>query len=996
MGRTPAEKNYFTFNTGLITEGSKLTYVPNSLSDMSNFVIKPNKWIERRRGLDYEVNYAILGNREGVGDYSLPDGSMPAEIPRYRGSHTWISAGGRFGNDFLFLALQDTVICFALGGVSVSPNAIGYIPYGAGGYVSFAAEGEWLVMASSQEAVPVAVHYRDIVSADGGEITGRRIRLKIRDFGLVADQIPPGIRPTMQGNDVSSITQDPMVGYPEHTYGEYLYDLINGGWNVEHINSFRATIGALPARGDVFAIGIDNNSFNPSRFKTSYAGVPTGTTVRGRFILDALSPRRAPAAEEFGYQLGDLPDPTGDELTCAGTYAGRIWYSGKSNRVYYSPQLNDYSSAEVLGQCYQEQDPSAAEYNELLATDGGYFPVAGGGNFTAMRTFGDALLVFNPDGVWAIRGSQGMMNAEDISVKKLSSSGLVGRDSLVSTEGQLYYWGENSIYMVTTDEYGNPIVRNMTEATIHDLFSKITYLGKRESRGTYNPEEQVVQWYYNSALASTDEDDAAAAREVLCFDVRIGAFYPYTISKADAPGWGPAPPPPVRPDPPPICAGRLVKTTVPGFPEAPMVIRNEEGRSFLSVSRGAGTQENRTYLANAAEPVLEMGFTGERVIEFSIDQIRSDAQIHFGVVVDGDRAQNNSNFWDGVYLAAGNVGAGVNVRRDGALLSAKSINGGNVNTWGFGVDGTTGDAVVYLNGAEAFRHPAVFRAGEKVVFRVWGVTSYRHIGQWLSSYLNYSAQKFVVGYPAGTSSWCGNEDASSPEPSPPIPAVAPFVLTPLMLPPTRSSEESADVMVGQDQVFVDDDPVAIGLAVEGVNKARSAAVVYVPLKEGYGITVSSFNSDTLRDWFSYNAQGNDYSSYAEFGYETLDDPKRNKEARNVHLWFKPTESGVYEVTPNSGVMDYKTPSACRLISKWNWATSDVTNMWNDYGDVYQFPVYYSPDIGQTEFTLPYEVIPVQRELTGSGQSVTLRVESEPGMELTLVGWAALYTAENNP
>ena len=177
---------------------------------------------------------------------------------------------------------------------------------------------------------------------------------------------------------------------------------------------------------------------------------------------------------------------------------------------------------------------------------------------------------------------------------------------------------------------------------------------------------------------------------------------------------------------------------------------------------------------------------------------------------------------------------------------------------------------------------------------------------------------------------------------------------------------------------------------------RAKLIVYVPLQEGYGITVAEFNSNTLSDWYSYNKIGAQYDSFAEFGYETLEDPKRSKEARNVFLWFRPTENGVYEDPPGSGEMHYSNPSACRLISKWNWSTDSITNMWNDYGDVYQFPVYYSPDIGQTEFTVPYEVIPVQRELQGSGQSVTLRVESAPGKELTLVGWAALYTAENIP
>lgn len=1030
MGRTPAEKNYFTFNTGLITEGSKLTYVPNSLSDMSNFVIKPNKWIERRRGLDYEINNSVLGNTAGVGDYWIEEGNMPSESPQYRGAFSWKSADGQHGQDYYLIALQDIILVYRMGSPPLSGGLVSFIRYGSGGFVTFAATGPWLVMVSDNEDSPVALNInRTPLDASGDEVFPTAVKIQIRDFGIVTDGIPPGARPVMSASDIDTQWDTPMAGFPDYTYGEYKYDLVNAGWSKDTINAFRSTIGSLPAKGDVYGIGVVGEAFKPGMFKTSYAGPPTGTSVRGRMIVDALRPSREAAIQTIGMEAGTLPSPEPDRIFCTATYAGRIWYAGKSNRIYYTVQLNDFGSLHALGRCYQEQDPSAVDFSDLLATDGGYIPITGAGNFKFLEPYGDSLIAFNSGGVWEISGSQGMMNAEDISVRKLSSVEIVGRDSVVNAEDALYFWGESAIYTVRRDEYGNVRVDNISDTTIYSMFTETTFLGKQEARGVYDPKEKVVYWFYNKSLNETDTLDAAAAREVLCFDTRIGAYYPFSISTAEAPNWPPAPPPPGQTDPPPVCNGELVPNYPPkintGYVghqrvERVPVINNQTGFTNASVVNvNYETTTGYTGMSTLA-PSLTLPFTGERVIEAQLDYSFTSYRNKGAkfdqmrlVLETTDKAKRvflyASPFRSTTYgleVYYGRQGQGDTRIRSLGTLPRNQI-------WGFSVDGTNGDARIYMNGASITDGPLVeglFAPGDEVRlrFEAIGFLPYANKLSDVSDavYLNttftyvlrvaYSAQKFLTGYATGTTSWCGNEDAGSTNPSNPFPQVPPFIMAPIMEPPTTSAGGDVMVYVGQDEVYVDDDQVVLTRSAEKEALVRAKVLVYVPLELGYGITVSEFNSDTLTDWHSYNGIGAEYESYAEFGYETLDDPKRNKEARNVHLWFKPTESGVYEVTPDSGVMDYKTPSACRLISKWNWATSDVTNMWNDYGDVYQFPVYYSPDIGQTEFTLPYEVIPVQRELIGSGQSVTLRVESEPGMELTLVGWAALYTAENNP
>src|SRR5690606_37375465 len=152
------EKNYFGFNAGLITEGSKLQYVPDSLSDIDNFVIRLNKGLRRRRGLDYESDAVVLGNTSGVGDISLPGGVAPAEVPQFRGIYKWISANGESGRDYVFLAVPNLILCYGLSSRPLSENFLCYIRHDSEGMVSFTSHGPWLVIAREGGVLPLAIN----------------------------------------------------------------------------------------------------------------------------------------------------------------------------------------------------------------------------------------------------------------------------------------------------------------------------------------------------------------------------------------------------------------------------------------------------------------------------------------------------------------------------------------------------------------------------------------------------------------------------------------------------------------------------------------------------------------------------------------------------------------------------------------------------------------------------------------------------------------------
>ena len=96
MPRASADKSYFRFTQGKITEASPLTFPENSMKDELNIDINFDGTIQRRRGVDYEADYSLAnsfakqGGDEGVvcqtylwDDVRNFDDATPVVVVRY-------------------------------------------------------------------------------------------------------------------------------------------------------------------------------------------------------------------------------------------------------------------------------------------------------------------------------------------------------------------------------------------------------------------------------------------------------------------------------------------------------------------------------------------------------------------------------------------------------------------------------------------------------------------------------------------------------------------------------------------------------------------------------------------------------------------------------------------------------------------------------------------------------------------------------------------------
>ncbi len=205
-----------------------------------------------------------------------------------------------------------------------------------------------------------------------------------------------------------------------------------------------------------------------------------------------------------------------------GVYAGRVWYSGISsdrlgNRVYFSQVLR---TDDQIGRMYQEYDPTAEEFSELIKTDGGFVEIPEMGWVRAMKVLKDSLLIFADNGIWSITGGNyEYFSATSYSVSKLTEVGVVAKKSIEEIEDTWVYAANRGIYIISSENR----VQNITEEAIHTRYRKIPRERKREIDIIYNPYDKTLHVLHGLEY----EQERWRYCSELIINHRIKAWYDY-------------------------------------------------------------------------------------------------------------------------------------------------------------------------------------------------------------------------------------------------------------------------------------------------------------------------------------------------------------------------------------------------------------------------------------------------------------------------------------
>lgn len=260
-----------------------------------------------------------------------------------------------------------------------------------------------------------------------------------------------------------------------------------------------------------------------------------GTTLasNGHFILDFFNKDRSTASG-----LDDIPTEVEDSrFTTVVSFAGRVFYSGldsaTNSGVILFSQLLDAPNrlalydASGLGECIQQNDPTAEDLSDLLDTDGGVIRIPDAIGIKKLHVYNNALYVFAENGVWLIKGVDDVFRATQYAVNKISSVGLLNPDSFVSADGVPFWWSQYAIHTLQFQQGTlQPQETNLTLTTIQSFYDQINLSAREKTFGIFDEINKRIFWFY----PDNDETFVNKYNNILVLDLSLGAFYPWKVS----------------------------------------------------------------------------------------------------------------------------------------------------------------------------------------------------------------------------------------------------------------------------------------------------------------------------------------------------------------------------------------------------------------------------------------------------------------------------------
>lgn len=542
---TVAEQSKFFVNLigGLNTDATNLTFPDDAAISLDNVDIFRTGEVKRRLGTDFEQAYQLSDK-----DFSA------AALSEYAISmHEWKAVNGKGDLNFLAIQVGSQIIFHDLGTEPLGGTPRGQISLEdfvqgngvPGDSLVDSSYGEGIMILTNPNMDPISVSYDE----EEDEFTATPIKMEIRDFVGVDD----GLEVDEQPRDIT----------PEHQY-----NLRNQGWplltsvnnnrrgsagvalNIDPLRATRSRINVYPSNADIIYIAKADaardseviGSYSPFHLNDALFG--NTPAPKGHYIFSVFDQNREALGSDipigklhFGKTVQLDTVVVAERPSVTAFYAGRVWYAGVPNKdlagdVFFSQILTDVENA---GKCYQKQDPTSQDFNELLATDGGVIHIADMGRVYRMIAVGQDLMLIAANGIWSVSGTEGAnFVADGFTVRKVTDIGTTSANSVLEAQGSLYYWNKGGIYSITTGQISNALeVNRITRDKIQNYFDDIGEEARAYVRGWHDEHENRIYWFYNDTQAYDAIEFRFRYNRVLALDLSLQAFFTYTISDLD-------------------------------------------------------------------------------------------------------------------------------------------------------------------------------------------------------------------------------------------------------------------------------------------------------------------------------------------------------------------------------------------------------------------------------------------------------------------------------
>ena len=329
--------------------------------------------------------------------------------------------------------------------------------------------------------------------------------------------------------------QVPVMGdYVSDSEHNHLYNLYNQGWTSDKITTYTIDQGKEPSNAMQWILGKDTSDvFDPDLLDKQFFG--TAQVPKGRITYDLrLGNRRTSYIENDITVIDDLPGTSPDSVDGAdystvASAVGRLWLAGgnKGNKnVYFSQIIKEDLSN--LTKAYQEQDPTAEDFNDLLDTDGGAIPIKGADNIIKLLEFQNGVLVLANNGVWFISAPDTGFTPTNYSVRKITSFGVSSSRSVIKVSDSIFYWSYDGIILLAPDpESGYLTASEITAGKVNQLYTgkqsltfTPTFTDKTKAWGAYDNIDKKIYWGYDQTASS----NKSSAQKIMVLDLDLGSF----------------------------------------------------------------------------------------------------------------------------------------------------------------------------------------------------------------------------------------------------------------------------------------------------------------------------------------------------------------------------------------------------------------------------------------------------------------------------------------
>ncbi len=512
---------------GLITESAELTFPEGASIDELNCSLSRDGSRSRRLGATFENGYALSSFTVNE-DEAFTVGE-------------WTNPGGITGLTFMVLQTGATLRFYNSGAVPYSDQeqsfTIDLTPYQiSGGNISLS-KCQFAVIASALVVASEAINTL-YFTFDGSSITTTEINFRVRDFDWISDvcdlieKIPLAEVTTARKYDTMNTGWSGNSGTTRVSSDILNIQNLIGGAGQTALEEYITGREAWPPLTHPWYSGKNSNgNFNLDEWEKVYSG--SSLIGNGHFILDFFNKDRNTVSSLTGI-------PTEVETSrfrAVASYAGRMFYAGlgtgkNSGKILYSrlvESLKESDSCTIIGECYQQNDPTSEYFSDLLETDGGVINIPDAYNIKKLYTHNQYLYVFAENGVWVLSGPDNKFSASSYYVSKVSNVGIYSPMSFVSAEGVPFWWSKYGIHTFAYDETsGFPVEQNMSINTIQTFWDGIDTNAKNYVTAAYDRVNKQIFWMF----PSNGETNLNKKNRILILDIPLQAFYPWELANS--------------------------------------------------------------------------------------------------------------------------------------------------------------------------------------------------------------------------------------------------------------------------------------------------------------------------------------------------------------------------------------------------------------------------------------------------------------------------------